>query len=1246
MKLSNYEIGKTIGEGAFGKVKIGKHLPSGDKVAIKIMNIEKLREMNANKKKMQEDVDKLLLQNARREACDRLRQQMPAPIGMDNNDEKVNLTKFISRVNADTDKALKFEKVPSVSDSLTSFQQEALLMMRFKHPNIIKIYKVFESPDDVYIVMAYAYNGDLASHVSKHGYLTEIEARRIFRQIISAVDFIHSSHVVHRDLKLENILLDEYCNALVTDFGLGRAFQVSDYMKTFCGTPTYSPPEMISAKPYNGTKIDIWAMGVILYAMVAGHLPFAGDTVTSVFQKIKDVDYEIPEHFSWEITALLKQILVDNPDYRINMAGLRHNRWVNLNNDYLPEHTEVMLTSKEALAKLISSVTFEHNITIYNINYHKNIEMAKNIEKFERHRRKSSTKTIVKLKRRKNISTESNSSLESSTSSLNSDNGPFNSRDSCVENPDCNNVTVGNLQNPIPLSRSRSLNEKEKSRNSRLSLRSSSNTPILMNNEEGTKDLSRELSVVGRMSRVSDKSNLEEQELSTQDIANWHFIHKPPKNIRTMKFQFRKGLISTLDPPSMFQDLHKALIELQPKFDLKFTKLSDYYRFHVELNKAVVDIELCKIWLLSIHGLKISKVGECDEFINALVRKLNCDSEIYGKINNGCEILMKLSNYSIGKTIGEGSFGKVKVGKHIPSGEKVAIKIMNIQKLLEIEEHRKKMQLEIDKVLMRKARKKVYTEALQRIKEQNSSEEIEINLANWISKVKEETSDSIIFEKEPSVDESISHFQKEVLLMMRFNHPNIVKIYKVIESTEEVYIIMAYAYGDLSSHIAKYGYLTELEARRLFRQIVSALDFIHSSNVVHRDLKLENILLDQKGNALITDFGLGRSFSRIDYMKTFCGTPAYSAPEMVSGLPYNGTKIDIWSMGIILYTMTAGDLPFIGDNVHTLFSKIQECHIEIPEHFSWELVALIKQMLVVDPEKRADTESIRNSRWINIGYPNSPEKYPVPKNDKESIAKLISSVTFEYNTTIYNINYHKNLDLEKSIENAHVRRASSITNLRRKKSASLQPSEEYLENIVSLGSNPFEQSYVRESTISNGVASKGRNYSSFKDNLSTMNIAGKHTRTSSAIEFHLNPNQMDFTSRELSVIHRMSNASEGSFPCELQLNFKEIKEWHTIHKPPKRIRSMKFQFKQGLFSSRDPPAMFQDLHRVLVEMKDIFDLKISKLEDYYLFHVELGNVAIDIELCKIWLLNLHGLKISKNGNAAEFINTLISKLGW
>jgi serine/threonine protein kinase len=160
--------------------------------------------------------------------------------------------------------------------------------MRLNHPNIIKVYQVLDSEDECLIVMDYASGGEMVEYAAKDNFLTEEEGRKYFRQLISAIDHFHLASVVHRDLKLENILLSQDKNLLITDFGLGRTFEESsdseaDVMSTFCGTPNYAAFELVSGIPYDGVKTDIWAMGVILFIMIAGNPPFKGVTVSQIY---------------------------------------------------------------------------------------------------------------------------------------------------------------------------------------------------------------------------------------------------------------------------------------------------------------------------------------------------------------------------------------------------------------------------------------------------------------------------------------------------------------------------------------------------------------------------------------------------------------------------------------------------------------------------------------------------------------------------------------------------------------------------------------------------------------------------------------------------------------------------------------------------------------------------------------------------------------------------------------------------
>lgn len=207
-------------------------------------------------------------------------------------------------------------------------------------------------------------------------------------------------------------------------------------------------------------------------------------------------------------------------------------------------------------------------------------------------------------------------------------------------------------------------------------------------------------------------------------------------------------------------------------------------------------------------------------------------------------------------------------------------------------------------------------------------------------------------------------------------HPNIVRLYEVIESDRYIGIVLEYASGgELFDHILAHKYLKERDACRLFAQLISGVSYLHQKKIVHRDLKLENLLLDRNRNVIITDFGFANNFEskRDDLMATSCGSPCYAAPELVvqDGL-YAGSAVDVWSCGVILYAMLAGYLPFDddpanpdGDNINLLYKYIMATPLSFPDYITAEPRDLLCKMLVPDPMKRADLNQVMNHPWLS-----------------------------------------------------------------------------------------------------------------------------------------------------------------------------------------------------------------------------------------------------------------------------------------
>ena len=256
-----------------------------------------------------------------------------------------------------------------------------------------------------------------------------------------------------------------------------------------------------------------------------------------------------------------------------------------------------------------------------------------------------------------------------------------------------------------------------------------------------------------------------------------------------------------------------------------------------------------------------------------------------------------IGDFRIGPKIGQGTFSKVCQGIHLPTGEKVAIKII----------------------------------PKNQIKDRNDKIRIE----------------------------------KEICLQKKLHHQNIIQQYSILETESNIYIITEYCSGgELFDYIVSKRKLHENEACRIYQQLISGLEYMHKLKICHRDLKPENMLFDSKHNLKICDFGLSKDYVN-GKLTTPCGSPCYSAPEMVTGKKYIGSTVDIWSSGIVLFSMVCGYLPFEDDNQSLLFKKIAKGLFSLPSYLSPACKDLIKKILITDPEKRYTFDKIKQHPWFN-----------------------------------------------------------------------------------------------------------------------------------------------------------------------------------------------------------------------------------------------------------------------------------------
>jgi len=249
---------------------------------------------------------------------------------------------------------------------------------------------------------------------------------------------------------------------------------------------------------------------------------------------------------------------------------------------------------------------------------------------------------------------------------------------------------------------------------------------------------------------------------------------------------------------------------------------------------------------------------------------------------------------------------------------------------------------------------------------------------------------------------SLQKLFREVRIMKTLDHPNIVKLYQVIETEKTLYLVMEYASGgEVFDYLVLHGRMKEKEARAKFRQIVSAVQYCHQKKIIHRDLKAENLLLDSEMNIKIADFGFSNEFVPGNKLDTFCGSPPYAAPELFQGKKYDGPEVDVWSLGVILYTLVSGSLPFDGSTLRELRERVLRGKYRIPFYMSTDCENLLKKFLVLNPSRRASLEVIMKDKWMNMGYEEDELKpYIEPVQDWADIKRIEILTTMGYANSV------------------------------------------------------------------------------------------------------------------------------------------------------------------------------------------------------------------------------------------------------
>ena len=441
--------------------------------------------------------------------------------------------------------------------------------------------------------------------------------------------------------------------------------------------------------------------------------------------------------------------------------------------------------------------------------------------------------------------------------------------------------------------------------------------------------------------------------------------------------------------------------------------------------------------------------------------------------------------------------------------------------------------------------------------------------------------------------------KREIYILKKSNHPNIIKVYEIKEDSKNYYIIMEYCqYGELFQQIISQRHLDLNTSSFYFFQLINGLCYLHAHNIIHRDLKPENILIGENKILKIIDFGLSNFSGKDEYLTTPCGSPSYAPPEMIGGKKYNGMMGDIWSCGISLYVMLCGYLPFDGKSNVDLFDKILKCKVNYPKNIDKNAMNLLKSILVPNPEKRINLEKIKKHQFYLKGKKIFEKKYP------ELIDKIENMNTINDNVSINNSfikDIHEFENMNKTNNDHYKSKYKAFENQKNQK--------ENLDNYIQVNSTKNKNEIKNESNLyKSNLLLRTKNINYYKRILSERLNIQKNKSSHHNIYNKTNPNINSIeNSKHTTSVNKKEKYSKNKNKINKAIdNKKKLRK-----RPERKSETVNSELKSNHLKKNESESPHRLIVRQLIRNSKKFEEEEKNVQETYGVQKETKNFNIN-----------------------------------